>query len=65
MVYEGAIGDIKNNETWEELKFSFGLIVYNFKHPDGVTFQVIYYYVENASVHRSSPFKKNKKNWKR
>ncbi|MFX1546695.1 MAG: hypothetical protein ACFFCU_10885 [Promethearchaeota archaeon] len=51
MVYEGAIGDIKNNKTWEELKFSFGLIVYNFKHPDGVTFQVIYYYVENASVH--------------
>ncbi|MHA2156620.1 MAG: hypothetical protein ACXABU_14855 [Candidatus Hodarchaeales archaeon] len=51
MVYEGAIGDIKNNKTWEKLKFSFGLIVYNLEHSDGVTYQVINYYVENASVH--------------
>jgi hypothetical protein len=51
MVYEGAIGDINNNETWEKLKFSFGLIVYNLERSDGVTYQVINYYVENASVH--------------
>ncbi|MHA2224751.1 MAG: hypothetical protein ACXAC8_06080 [Candidatus Hodarchaeales archaeon] len=50
MLYEGAVGDIQNNETWENLKFLFGLFVYNLKRTDGYTYQVINYYVENASI---------------
>ncbi|OLS23100.1 MAG: hypothetical protein HeimC3_26500 [Candidatus Heimdallarchaeota archaeon LC_3] len=56
MTYEGVVGDISNNDTWENLKFLFGLLVYNLERPDeGVRYQVINYYVINASVHED-PF---------
>lgn len=47
-VYEGCVGFIANNKTWEKLKYTFNMIVYYQDHPDGSTYQVINYYVEGA-----------------
>lgn len=47
-IYEGSVGDIRNEATFEELQYSFGIFIYYVTHSDGFTYQVINYYVEGA-----------------
>jgi len=47
-VYQGCIGFIGDNKTWEKLNYTYNLLVYYLDHPSGCTYQVINYYVEGA-----------------
>ncbi|MGC9779585.1 MAG: VCBS repeat-containing protein [Candidatus Heimdallarchaeota archaeon] len=47
-IYEGSVGDIRNEARFEELQYSFGIFIYYVTHSDGFTYQVINYYVEGA-----------------
>jgi hypothetical protein len=52
-VYEGSVGDIANNNTFDKLAFAFSLFVYNLERSDeNMRYQVVNYYVENASVYK-------------
>ncbi|MFX0172676.1 MAG: hypothetical protein ACFE9L_12220 [Candidatus Hodarchaeota archaeon] len=52
-VYEGSVGDIENNNTFDKLAFAFSLFVYNLERSDeNMRYQVVNYYVENASVYK-------------
>jgi hypothetical protein len=50
-VYEGAVGQIQDSDTWRELKFTFGLFVYQLERPEGIAYQVVNYYVNGAPVY--------------
>ncbi len=47
-IYEGSVGNIRNEARFEELQYSFGIFIYYVTHSDGFTYQVINYYVEGA-----------------
>ncbi|MFX1499509.1 MAG: FG-GAP repeat domain-containing protein [Promethearchaeota archaeon] len=49
-IYEGSVGDIKKEVTWEQLDFDFCIIVYNIERSDeGIRYQVVNYIVDNIS----------------
>ena len=46
--YEGSVGDIEKEVTWEQLGFDFCIIVYNIERLDeGIRYQVVSYIVDN------------------
>ncbi|NHK32578.1 MAG: VCBS repeat-containing protein [Asgard group archaeon] len=56
-IYEGSVGDIRNEERFEELQYSFGIFIYYVTHSDGFTYQVINYYVEGAKPYYPAKIK--------
>ena len=56
-IYEGSVGDIRNEATFEELQYSFGIFIYYVTHSDGFTYQVINYYVEGATPYYPADIK--------
>jgi len=60
-IYEGSVGDVEKEETWEKLKYGFSLIVYNLKRQEeGLSYQVINYIVDGITE-RDDPFYDAKK----
>lgn len=47
-VYEGAVGHIEDETIFNELEYSFGLVVYYQSRDDGSNYQVVNYWVANA-----------------
>jgi hypothetical protein len=49
VTYSGAIGDIADETDFDTYNYSFGMFVYNYKPNPNLAYQVINYWVENAS----------------
>ena len=46
MVFEGSVPWIEKEIDWKEYRYSYGMFVYNYKRPDGHSYQVVDYYVK-------------------
>ncbi|MFX0091621.1 MAG: FG-GAP repeat domain-containing protein [Candidatus Hodarchaeota archaeon] len=47
-IFEGVVGDIVDPDVFQAIRYDFGLSAYYMTHPDGPTYLVLNYWVENA-----------------
>lgn len=53
-IYDGVVGDIADPDIFQQIGYDFGLVAYYMTHPDGTSYLVVGYWVENAVEYHPS-----------